>query len=107
MRVFTFLAVFLGGLFVQSLSDAHSWYPLLCCSDKDCHELVEERGETVTEGPAEFMLWDGQLIRKDTARTLAGHQVSPLRTQRQDNPVFFRSPGRHLIKQPAHGRTCL
>ncbi len=93
MRVFTFLAVFLGGLFVQSLSDAHSWYPLLCCSDKDCHELLEERGETVTEGPAGFMLWDGRLIRKDTARLSPDTKFHLC--ERSDKTIlcFFAPPG--------------
>jgi hypothetical protein len=41
---------------------AHSWYPVSCCSDKDCHPVVEEEGETVTESEDGWRLWDGRTV---------------------------------------------
>jgi hypothetical protein len=47
---------------------AHSWYPAWCCSDHDCRELVETRGETVTETAEGWRLWDGRVIRRRHAK---------------------------------------
>jgi hypothetical protein len=47
---------------------AHSWYPAWCCSDHDCRELIEARGETVTETAEGWRLWDGRLIRRRHAK---------------------------------------
>ena len=47
---------------------AHGWYPPWCCSDRDCRELVEARGETVTETAEGWRLWDGRLIRRPYAK---------------------------------------
>ena len=52
---------------------AHDWYPLACCSDRDCHALVEERGETVTEITEGWKLWDGRIIRRSLVQ-LSPHQ---------------------------------
>jgi hypothetical protein len=93
MRVFTFVAAFLVGLFAHSLGDAHSWYPLLCCSDQDCHELLEERGETVTEVASGFKLWDGRLIRKETVKLSPDAKFHLC--ERSDKTIicFFAPPG--------------
>src|SRR3954467_416575 len=50
----------LAGLFGSVPSTAHDWYPLDCCSNKDCRALVEINGETVLEGPEGWRLWDGR-----------------------------------------------
>jgi hypothetical protein len=43
-----FRALALLGL-CPSVALAHDWYPVSCCSDKDCRALLEESGETVRE----------------------------------------------------------
>jgi hypothetical protein len=48
-----------------SNAHAHDWYPLPCCSDKDCYALLEGRGETVAETTAGWRLWDGRTIPHD------------------------------------------
>lgn len=65
----------------------HDWYPSACCSDRDCHALVEDEGETVTETAQGWKLWDGRLI----ARGLA--QLSP-------------DHGFHLCESPAKRIIC-
>jgi hypothetical protein len=47
---------------------AHDWYPVWCCSDRDCRALIEERGETVLETPEGWQLWDGRLIERGGAK---------------------------------------
>jgi hypothetical protein len=47
---------------------AHDWYPAWCCSEKDCRELAEERGEVVSEVPEGWKLWDGRIVRRKTAK---------------------------------------
>ena len=47
---------------------AHSWYPAWCCSDHDCRELTEARGETVTQTAEGWRLWDGRLVRRRYAK---------------------------------------
>jgi hypothetical protein len=47
---------------------SHSWYPAWCCSDKDCRELVEGNGETVSEIPEGWRLWDGRLVPRKNAK---------------------------------------
>jgi hypothetical protein len=93
MRLLIFSSAFFVFLFGNSLGEAHSWYPLWCCSEQDCHELMEERGETVLEVPYGFKLWDGRMIKRETA------QLSPDTRfhlcERQDKSVicFFAPPG--------------
>ncbi|WP_230534247.1 hypothetical protein [Microvirga roseola] len=48
---------------------AHSWYPPWCCSDHDCRELTEAKGEIVTESLEGWTLWDGRVIARRTARS--------------------------------------
>ena len=93
MRVLTYSATLAIGLLSHSMGDAHSWYPQLCCSEQDCHELMEERGETVIEEPSGFKLWDGRIITRETA------QLSPDARfhlcERKDKSIicFFAPPG--------------
>lgn len=47
---------------------AHDWYPPWCCSDKDCRALSDEKGETVSELPDGWHLWDGRIARRGTAK---------------------------------------
>ena len=47
---------------------AHSWYPVWCCNDHDCRELIEARGETVTETAEGWRLWDGRLVKRGVAK---------------------------------------
>jgi len=47
---------------------AHSWYPAWCCSDHDCRELVEAKGEIVAETREGWKLWDGRLIARPYAK---------------------------------------
>ncbi|WP_201862890.1 hypothetical protein [Microvirga soli] len=44
---------------------AHDWYPAWCCDEHDCRELIEARGETVTETAEGWRLWDGRLVGRE------------------------------------------
>jgi hypothetical protein len=47
---------------------AHDWYPAWCCDEHDCRELIEARGETVTETADGWRLWDGRLIGREHSK---------------------------------------
>lgn len=47
---------------------AHDWYPAWCCSDRDCRELVEDKGETVLETPDGWKLWDGRVVPRKVGK---------------------------------------
>ena len=47
---------------------AHDWYPVWCCDEHDCRELIEARGETVTETAEGWRLWDGRVIDREDAK---------------------------------------
>jgi hypothetical protein len=47
-----------------SVVHAHDWYPAWCCNDKDCRALSDEKGETVSEAPDGWHLWDGRIARR-------------------------------------------
>ncbi len=47
---------------------AHDWYPAWCCDEHDCRELMEVRGETVTETAEGWRLWDGRLVARRYAK---------------------------------------
>ena len=55
-------------LLSASVPSAHSWYPVWCCSEKDCRELSEEKGETVSEAQDGWHLWDGRLVGRGIAK---------------------------------------
>lgn len=46
---------------------AHEWYPISCCSDKDCRALDEAKGEWVKEEGKVWVLWDGRRKAKSSA----------------------------------------
>jgi hypothetical protein len=58
------IACALGGM----SSYAHDWYPAWCCDEHDCRELIEARGETVTETSEGWRLWDGRLVGREYAK---------------------------------------
>jgi hypothetical protein len=57
------IACALGGT-----SHAHDWYPVWCCDEHDCRELIEAKGETVTENSEGWRLWDGRLVGREYAK---------------------------------------
>jgi hypothetical protein len=65
-KVRTFLAVTGWLLSVPAL--AHSWYPPWCCDDHDCRELLEAKGEIVTETAQGWRLWDGRVVGWEYAK---------------------------------------
>lgn len=56
------LAIYLAGL---AIAIAHSWYPLSCCSEKDCFPVEESDVKVTREG---YRLKDGTLIPYSAAR---------------------------------------
>ncbi|MGO4572085.1 hypothetical protein [Microvirga sp. 2TAF3] len=66
----TVLTVFSVGAWLLGTSaiSAHDWYPAWCCSDKDCRPLSEEKGETVSEAPDGWHLWDGRIVDRLSAK---------------------------------------
>jgi hypothetical protein len=63
LRLFT--AALASGL---SAAAAHDWYPVACCSQRDCRHLEEAKGETVLETPKGWQLWDGRLVSRGSAK---------------------------------------
>lgn len=49
-------------------SMAHDWYPVACCSQRDCRHLEEAKGETVLETAKGWQLWDGRIVPRNTAK---------------------------------------
>jgi hypothetical protein len=88
MNVFPKLLFVLAlALAATSNALAHDWYPLPCCSDKDCYVLLAERGETVAETTAGWRLWDGRTIPHELTK--------------------FSPDGRfHLCETPSKGVIC-
>jgi hypothetical protein len=77
----------------SSAALAHSWYPASCCSDKDCHPLVEERGETVTESAKGWKLWDGRIVARGLAKPSPDRQFHLCETPAKGIICFFAPPG--------------
>lgn len=61
-------AIVIAALVLGGPAASHGWYPAWCCSEHDCRELIEARGETVTEISEGWMLWDGRLIPRKSAK---------------------------------------
>jgi hypothetical protein len=78
---------------VASPSLAHEWYPVSCCSDRDCHPLVEANGETVTESADGWRLWDGRIIARNRARPSPDRQFHLCETPAKTIICFFAPPG--------------
>jgi hypothetical protein len=55
-------------LLATTATGAHEWYPAWCCDDKDCRALAEEKGESVTEAPDGWHLWDGRIVARGYAK---------------------------------------
>ena len=72
---------------------AHDWYPISCCSDKDCHALVEGNGETVTETVEGWKLWDGRIIARDIAKLSPDQRFHLCETPARRILCFFAPPG--------------
>jgi hypothetical protein len=63
------LHVVLAGWFLAaSGAMAHEWYPVWCCSDRDCRALSQERGETVLEASDGWHLWDGRVVSRRSGK---------------------------------------
>ncbi len=74
-------------------SFAHSWYPIACCSDRDCHPLSEANGQTVEESPAGWKLWDGRIIARGAAKVSPDQQFHLCETPSKSIICFFAPPG--------------
>ena len=72
---------------------AHDWYPRACCSNRDCHALSEERGETVTETAEGWRLWDGRIIRRGRAQLSPDQRFHLCETPTKSIICFFAPPG--------------
>jgi hypothetical protein len=72
---------------------AHDWYPLSCCSEKDCHALLEEKGEIVTETAEGWKLWDGRLIARDVTKLSPDQHFHLCETPAKAILCFFAPPG--------------
>ena len=83
----------LAGLFGSVPSIAHDWYPLDCCSNKDCRALVEIKGETVLEGPEGWRLWDGRIVSRDRAKLSPDGKFHLCETLSKSILCFFAPPG--------------
>jgi hypothetical protein len=72
---------------------AHSWYPVSCCSERDCRALIEEIGETVTEFAGGWKLWDGRTIARRTVKLSPDRQFHLCETPAHYILCFFAPPG--------------
>ncbi|NIX78262.1 hypothetical protein [Microvirga terricola] len=72
---------------------AHSWYPIECCSDRDCRELAEDQGETVDETPNGWQLWDGRIIARGIAKPSPDKKFHLCETANKTIICFFVPPG--------------
>ena len=72
---------------------AHDWYPLSCCSEKDCRPLVEEKGETDLESASGWKLWDGRIIPRDSAKISPDRRFPLCETLSPHILCFFAPPG--------------
>ena len=88
------VAAALTGAFGISETVAHDWYPLWCCSDKDCRELSEDRGEVVTEDQDGWHLWDGRVAARNSARPSPNAKFHLCEEQSTKAIIcFFAPPG--------------
>jgi hypothetical protein len=72
---------------------AHDWYPVSCCSDKDCHALVEDSGEIVTETVDGWKLWDGRTIARGMTKLSPDRRFHLCETPAKKILCFFAPPG--------------
>ncbi|MBJ6124378.1 hypothetical protein [Microvirga splendida] len=62
------LAILASACVLGGAAYAHDWYPPWCCDEHDCRELIEARGETVTQTAEGWRLWDGRLVGREYAK---------------------------------------
>ncbi len=72
---------------------AHDWYPSACCSDRDCHALAEDKGETVTETAQGWKLWDGRIITRGLAQLSPDQRFHLCESPAKGIICFFAPPG--------------
>jgi hypothetical protein len=72
---------------------AHDWYPIACCSDRDCHALSEANGQTVEESAKGWKLWDGRIIAREAAKLSPDRQFHLCETPSKSIICFFAPPG--------------
>jgi hypothetical protein len=77
----------------SSPTPAHDWYPLSCCSGRDCHVLAEEKGETVTESAQGWKLWDGRIIARGIVQQSPDGRFHLCETPTKRILCFFAPPG--------------
>jgi hypothetical protein len=87
-----FRALALLGL-CPSVALAHDWYPVSCCSDKDCRALIEESGETVRESAEGWTLWDGRTIARGIAKLSPDRRFHVCESPTKTILCFFAPPG--------------
>ncbi len=87
-----FRALALLGL-CPSVALAHDWYPVSCCSDKDCRPLIEESGETVRESAEGWTLWDGRTIARGIAQLSPDRRFHVCESPAKTILCFFAPPG--------------
>jgi hypothetical protein len=76
-----------------SVALAHDWYPVSCCSDKDCRALIEESGETVRESAEGWTLWDGRTIARGIAKLSPDRRFHVCESPAKTILCFFAPPG--------------
>jgi hypothetical protein len=72
---------------------AHDWYPVSCCSEKDCRPLAEAMGESVLESLAGWVLWDGRVITRDAAKVSPDGKFHLCENPSKQILCFFAPPG--------------
>ncbi len=80
-------------LFGSASAKAHDWYPLSCCSEKDCRALVEADGETVLETADGWRLWDGRLVKRGRVQPSPDGSFHLCETRSRSILCFFVPPG--------------
>ena len=81
------------GLLSSASAKAHSWYPLSCCSEKDCRALIEAEGEIVSETAEGWRLWDGRLVKRGTAKPSPDGKFHLCEARSRSILCFFVPPG--------------
>ncbi len=80
-------------LLSPAASLAHDWYPISCCSEKDCRPLTEARGESVLESMAGWVLWDGRTIPRNNAKVSPDGKFHLCESPNKRILCFFAPPG--------------
>jgi len=72
---------------------AHDWYPIACCSEKDCRPLAEAKGESVLESTKGWELWDGRTIPRSNAKLSPDGKFHLCEDPAKHILCFFAPPG--------------